>query len=185
MSARPGARDAVAVWGTTPTSGLPPAVSGGKLQPQSVALITEYGKRRPLVDIVGTALRRMAQYRVAWWRPPVVAGMMMTATLLLVALVAVPRRFSIAALLSLALIKGVFWTVAIPPLQGPDENSHFAYAQFMAEEGGIPRRGTSVRNLPPYSDELRSADRLLHREAEPPGNRPDFGPGVRGRMGRS
>ena len=104
----------------------------------------------------------------------------MAATLLLVALVAVPRRFAAAVLLSLALIKGVFWTVAIPPLEAPDENSHFAYAQFMAEEGAIPRRGTSVRNLPPYSDELRRAERLLHREADPPGNRPDFGPGAQG-----
>jgi len=180
VSAQPGARQAISLWGAESGSRLPPALSGGKLQRQSVALITEYGKRRPLVDIVGIALRRMAQYRVAWWRPPVVAGMMMTATLLLVALVAVPRRLSVAALLSLALIKGVFWTVAMPPLQGPDESSHFAYSQFMAEEGAIPRRGTSVSGLPPYSDELRRAERLLHREADPPGNRPDFGPGSRG-----
>ena len=180
VSAQPGARQAISLWGAQSGSSLPPAVSAGRLQPQSVALITEYGKRRPFVEIVGTALRRMAQYRVTWWRPPVVAGMMMAATLLLVALVAVPRRLSVAALLSLALIKGVFWTVAMPPLQGPDEDSHFAYAQFMAEEGGIPRRSTNVGNLPPYSDELRSADRLLHREADPPGNRPDFGPGARG-----
>src|SRR5207302_9527448 len=125
VSARPGAREAVALWGATPTSDLPPAISGGKWQPQSVALITEYGKRRPLVNIMGTALRRMAQYRVAWWRPEVLAGMMVAAALLFVALVAVPRRFAAAALLSLALIKGVLWTVAIPPLEAPDESSHF------------------------------------------------------------
>jgi 4-amino-4-deoxy-L-arabinose transferase-like glycosyltransferase len=39
----------------------------------------------------------------------------------------------------LALIKGLVWTLALPPWYGPDEPSHFAYVQLLAVEGRVPQ----------------------------------------------
>lgn len=38
----------------------------------------------------------------------------------------------------LALIKGLVWTLALPPWYGPDEPSHFAYVQMLAIAGRVP-----------------------------------------------
>lgn len=40
--------------------------------------------------------------------------------------------------LVLALVKGLVWTLALPPWYGPDEVSHFAYVQVLAVEGRVP-----------------------------------------------
>jgi hypothetical protein len=56
----------------------------------------------------------------------------------------VPR--SLAILLAIALVEGVAWCIVLPPLQGPDEISHFAYAQTIAETGSIPWRSTEPAN---------------------------------------
>ncbi len=53
----------------------------------------------------------------------------------------VPR--SLAVLLAIALIEGVAWSIALPPLQGPDEISHFAYVQTIVETGSIPWRSSA------------------------------------------
>jgi hypothetical protein len=37
------------------------------------------------------------------------------------------------------LIKGLVWTLALPPWYGPDEPSHFAYVQLLAVEGRVPQ----------------------------------------------
>jgi 4-amino-4-deoxy-L-arabinose transferase-like glycosyltransferase len=44
-------------------------------------------------------------------------------------------------LLLLALVKGLVWTLALPPWYGPDEPSHFMYTQLIAEEGKFPGYG--------------------------------------------
>jgi 4-amino-4-deoxy-L-arabinose transferase-like glycosyltransferase len=41
-------------------------------------------------------------------------------------------------IMALALIKGLIWTLAMPPWYGPDEPSHFAYVQVLAVEGRVP-----------------------------------------------
>src|SRR5271166_3203968 len=53
---------------------------------------------------------------------------------------AVLRRIPtpLLVLLVIGLIEGVAWIVVLPPLQGPDEVSHFAYVQKVAETGSIP-----------------------------------------------
>jgi 4-amino-4-deoxy-L-arabinose transferase-like glycosyltransferase len=56
--------------------------------------------------------------------------------------VANPGRWSKAvllAVLALALVKGVVWSVVIPPWYGPDEASHYAYVQELVEDHWLPR----------------------------------------------
>ena len=42
-------------------------------------------------------------------------------------------------LLAVALLEVVVWSFATPPLIGPDESAHFAYAQYLAETGDKPQ----------------------------------------------
>ena len=44
----------------------------------------------------------------------------------------------LAVLLLLALVESAAWNAATPAFQGPDESSHFAYAQYVAETGAKP-----------------------------------------------
>jgi hypothetical protein len=50
----------------------------------------------------------------------------------------VPRP--LAALLAVAGIQVVAWTLVMPPFQGPDETAHFAYVQHLAETGEAPEQ---------------------------------------------
>lgn len=51
------------------------------------------------------------------------------------------RRVPVAAWLCVAVgaLNGLAWSVITPPFQVPDEISHFAYAQYLAETGTPPR----------------------------------------------
>ncbi len=40
--------------------------------------------------------------------------------------------------LSVGLVQALAWNVALPAFQGPDESSHFAYVQYLAETGHLP-----------------------------------------------
>ncbi len=61
-------------------------------------------------------------------------------------------------LLAIALIVGLAWCIVLPPLQGPDEISHFAYVQKIAETGSIPWRTSEPANPgQAYSTELAVA----------------------------
>lgn len=56
-----------------------------------------------------------------------------------------PAWTILAPLLTAVLLLGVAWAVLTPPLQAPDETTHFAYAQALAERGtspGDPGRAT-------------------------------------------
>jgi len=48
----------------------------------------------------------------------------------------IPRAAWVCALV--AVLSAVCWSLITPPFQGPDEPSHFAYAQLLAETGGLP-----------------------------------------------
>jgi hypothetical protein len=50
----------------------------------------------------------------------------------------IPRP--LAALLAVATIQVVAWILVLPPFQGPDEEAHFAYVQYLAETGKKPDR---------------------------------------------
>ena len=64
------------------------------------------------------------------------------------------RRFKavpapLAWLLGAVAVVGVAWALLLPPWQAPDENSHFAYAQNLAERFELPGKV----GRPPYSTE--------------------------------
>jgi hypothetical protein len=64
----------------------------------------------------------------------------------------------LACLVAAATILACAWTVLMPPLQNPDEVTHFAYVQRIAEQHVIPWNPSG--NAPPglaYSDELSLA----------------------------
>lgn len=48
----------------------------------------------------------------------------------------------------LALINAVAWGVIVPPFQVPDETSHFAYAQYLAQTGKPPPQGPRAAYSP-------------------------------------
>ena len=65
----------------------------------------------------------------------------------------IPRP--LAALLAVATIQVVAWILVLPPFQGPDEDAHFAYVQYLAETSKPPdRNGGSGRS---YSTEQAEA----------------------------
>jgi hypothetical protein len=51
---------------------------------------------------------------------------------------------SLALLLAVALVEALVWAFVMPPLQGPDEVSHFAYAQKIVEDRRIPWRAVGA-----------------------------------------
>jgi 4-amino-4-deoxy-L-arabinose transferase-like glycosyltransferase len=44
----------------------------------------------------------------------------------------------LALLLLVGALQSLAWDVAVPPFQGPDESTHFAYLQYLAENGKMP-----------------------------------------------
>jgi 4-amino-4-deoxy-L-arabinose transferase-like glycosyltransferase len=48
----------------------------------------------------------------------------------------VPR--SLALILFLGALLSLGWNIALPAFQGPDEDAHFAYVQYLAETGSLP-----------------------------------------------
>jgi hypothetical protein len=58
----------------------------------------------------------------------------------------VPRTAWVCA--AIAVANCVSWSILIPPLQGPDEQAHFAYVQQIAENGKMPN-GSSEENFSP------------------------------------
>jgi 4-amino-4-deoxy-L-arabinose transferase-like glycosyltransferase len=58
------------------------------------------------------------------------------------------------ALLIAVTLLGVAWALVVPAFQAPDENSHFAYLQSLAERGDLP--GDAGRNYRSTEQELAS-----------------------------
>ena len=48
----------------------------------------------------------------------------------------------------IALVNCAIWTVVVPPFQVPDEISHFAYAQYLAETGKLPPQQATLQYSP-------------------------------------
>jgi hypothetical protein len=62
--------------------------------------------------------------------------------------------------LTLCLVEALVWCIVLPPLQGPDEVSHLAYVQKIAEAKTIPwhLHGETGDSRLPYSTELGRAE---------------------------
>lgn len=176
LSVLPGLEESVLPLGGVPKENLEPAEIGGKPSGLAFAITTQYGEPTTVGEQLGLALRRAGQYRIAWGKMPWPVVLFVSAICCLLALALAPR-LSLALLLGAFFLKGVLWSVIVPPLEAPDEGAHFAYVQFMYEQGKIPRRGVPALPLPPYSRELTKAISVLNVEAQDPGDRPNFGPG--------
>lgn len=83
-----------------------------------------------------------------------IAGLVRLATSVIRSLRRADRR--LLALLAVALVETLVWSIALPPLQGPDEVSHFAYTQRIVEAREIPWvvRGEPADPGNPYSTEV-------------------------------
>ena len=57
------------------------------------------------------------------------------------------RRHILWLLLVLALVKGLIWSISLPPWYGPDEPAHFEYVQYLATNHQVPATG----DLPDWS----------------------------------
>lgn len=167
----------ISLWGGPSLGTLPPAVHAGDPLEISAELHTAYDDRDRAIDHLPTALDRIDGYGPFWHEPAVVVLTGFIALACLVGLVAAWRRpMAIALVIVFAVAKGVLWSVVISPMEGPDENSHFAYAQFMAEQHRIPRSNEAQFDIErPYSEQLELGYReSYHQWSQWPGNRPDF-----------
>jgi 4-amino-4-deoxy-L-arabinose transferase-like glycosyltransferase len=90
-----------------------------------------------------------------------------------------PRRVPapLLAIMAVAVIAAVAWTCALPPWQGPDEDSHFAYVQKIAAAHTIPWHPGGAPADPglPYSTELAYA--LTYGDVTPAWANPAARPG--------
>jgi hypothetical protein len=71
------------------------------------------------------------------------------------------------AILIVGAIQSIAWNLVTPPFQGPDESTHYAYIQHLAETGNLPSPQTQVSALAahkPFSTEEREAMRWLNLE---------------------
>lgn len=75
----------------------------------------------------------------------------------------IPRRMwktirrvplALALILLVAALQAVAWDIALPAFQGPDEDTHFAYIQYLAETGRLP---SASRGGSAFSSEVESA----------------------------
>lgn len=66
------------------------------------------------------------------------------------------RRIPTALILLLVAgaLQSLAWNVALPAFQGPDENAHFAYVQYLAETGHVP---SATAGSGSYSKEVQLA----------------------------
>jgi len=58
----------------------------------------------------------------------------------------------------IALVNAAVWGVVVPPFQVPDEISHFAYAQYLAETGKAPPQGPEAQYSPQEQTALQFLD---------------------------
>ena len=176
MSLSEDASNPLTLFATAPTTTEPAARrTDGQPALLAVELHTDYGSSPRAYDQLGTALRRIGDYGPFWHRGAFVVLLAVGAIALLAGIALVPRRKGLYLLLAFVVVKGVLWSVLIPPLLGVDEGAHVAYAQFMAVDHAIPKRGSPKGELGIYSEELTAATRIFHQGDVARSDRADYG----------
>ncbi|HEV1998631.1 MAG TPA: hypothetical protein VGR61_10940 [Candidatus Dormibacteraeota bacterium] len=165
-------------YGAQPERYLP-AVGAVGTEPAALELRPRYHGHQRFYQVAADTMRRMGQYKPAWGRAPAMVGWLGLLALALVAVAAAPGRYRLGLLLVALALKGVIWSVGLPMLIVTDEEAHYSYVEYIAEEGRLPHLELS-KSGDHYSPELlRATDRLATHVA-PPSDRPDFGPGGTG-----
>ena len=85
---------------------------------------------------------------------------------------AIPRP--LLALLACTALLGLTWALLTPPFQAPDENSHFAYLQILAEKGRLP--GDPARPIYSTEEQLALTDSNGEQLAGVLDARPEWSP---------
>lgn len=175
VTAEPGSVDAVSLWGAAVKQGQPPATGTSNPDRLSVEILTRYSHDSTVAGNIGLALHRMAQFGPPWRTPIIVVGLIIAAIAVLFAIILMPQR-AVLLIVVFAVLKGLVWSLVVPPLEGVDEVAHYAYAQFMAVDHHIPQRGIPRDHLQPedYSNEVYVAIDAFHQDAGPPVDRPDY-----------
>ena len=140
VAAVPSSEDFVAIWSGV-TRDLPPTTLDGAPLQKSIELHTGYGDAPRGYDQLGVAMRRMSDFGAPWEQGVFLVGALLTAVVALVILAVRPPRRMVLVLVVLAVAKGILWSAVIPPLEGVDEHSHIAYAQYLGAQGRIPNFG--------------------------------------------
>ena len=83
----------------------------------------------------------------------------------------------IGIILGVTLVKGALWSAAVPIWQAPDEPSHFAVVQFIAENGRLPRPSDDCISLEVRTSMRQSGMELV---AFRPGGQQEFATGLDG-----
>jgi hypothetical protein len=73
----------------------------------------------------------------------------------------------LALILAVSALLSIGWNIATPALQGPDEARHFAYIQYFAETGHLPRAtgANELEEVAPGSTEVQGAMNTLYLRA--------------------
>ncbi|MEZ0449567.1 DUF2142 domain-containing protein [Cellulomonas sp. ICMP 17802] len=137
------------------------------------AVVTRYDPAPHRWDLVGTVLERVAVY-APWWGAPAGTTALVVLGIACLTLLVLRPRWALFAVLGLVLVKGLLWSLLIPPLQGMDEGAHFAYVQYVGEEHAIPDRGQADRTARPFSDSLVLTSARMGVSALAPTDRPDY-----------
>lgn len=163
----------VSLWAGPPVPGQPSAQVDGQDTGLTAAVFTTYGKRQNVLQRLPTILDRIGMIGPWWAQPAFVVLWLVLLVGLVVSVVLSPGR-ALPLLLALALVRGLLWSVLIPPLEGPDETAHVSYAQFLAEDRAIPRRGEDRAGLFGYSDQLVLLSRAMYEDSAAPTDRPEY-----------
>lgn len=161
----------------TPARPDAPAAEPAAISPDgdAVEVHTEYGRDDRAVAQLGVLLDRLAEYGPFWNGPVGVVVLVLGLVALTFGLVLAPWRVALVLVVAFAVVKGVLWSVALPPMLGVDEQAHIAYAQFMAAEGGIPKRSHPANDGPIYSVELEAAAQVFRQPYVARSDRADYG----------
>ena len=65
----------------------------------------------------------------------------------------------LALIILVGVLQSIAWDLALPAFQGPDEDTHFAYIQYLAETGHLP---SSTSGGTPLSSEVQSTLTVLN-----------------------
>ena len=163
------------MFGATPTASEPSAQrTDGQASLLAVEIRAEYGGEGIAANQIGTALHRISKYGPFWRDEWFVLFLAVGAILLLAGVALVPRRRGIAVLLAFVVVKALLWSAIIPPTLGVDEGAHVAYAQFLAVEHAIPKRGVPAGSADIYSEQLRAAAEIFHQSDVARSDRADY-----------